>query len=264
MNIKTVVNWKIYFTLLAASVLSILAVMPYILTLQGDILRISSLSLPVIILIIVLQSIFMFAIFTFIGLKLSTHLGLQLPILESIVLKKKPDINVRSIIQTSMLLGIIAGVVIILLDLLFTQTGLENLFKEISAPIWQGFLASFYGGISEEIVMRFFFMALIIWILSKFIKGKAIENNFVMWLSIIFAAVIFGLGHLPVTMAITTITPLIILRALLLNGIGGVIFGWLYWKKGIESAMIAHFSADIMLHVCYPFLLLIFASQGIT
>jgi membrane protease YdiL (CAAX protease family) len=43
----------------------------------------------------------------------------------------------------------------------------------------------------------------------------------------------------------------------LLNGIGGVVFGWLYWKKGLESAMIAHFSADIVLHVLLPAILMI-------
>jgi len=60
------------------------------------------------------------------------------------------------------------------------------------------------------------------------------------------------LGHLPATALITTLTPLVIFRALLLNGIGGVVFGWLYWKKGLESSMIAHFSADITLHVLFP------------
>lgn len=31
-----------------------------------------------------------------------------------------------------------------------------------------------------------------------------------------------------------------------------VIYGWLYWKKGLESAMIAHFSTDIVLHMLIP------------
>ena len=48
---------------------------------------------------------------------------------------------------------------------------------------------------------------------------------------------------------IIPLTPLVITRAILLNGIGGVVFGWLYWKRGLEAAMIAHFSADIVLHV---------------
>lgn len=47
----------------------------------------------------------------------------------------------------------------------------------------------------------------------------------------------------------TLLTPILIVRTIILNGIGGIIFGWLYWKKGLESAMISHFSADIVLHV---------------
>ena len=168
------------------------------------------------------------------------------------------DINVKSIIKTSVLLGSLTGIAIILLDFIFFQFGLESLFKEISVPIWQGFLASFYGGISEEIVMRLFFMTFMIWLLGKIIKpkGKIIENNLIVWTSIIVAALLFGIGHLPITSELMTITPLIIFRALLLNGIGGVVFGWLYWKKGLESAMIAHFSADIILYVCLPFILM--------
>ncbi len=99
-------------------------------------------------------------------------------------------------------------------------------------------------------------MTLIVWIIFKIKKtadGK--PNATGIWLAIIISAVIFGLGHLPITGTITSITPLIVVRAILLNGIGGIIFGWLYWKKGLESAMIGHFSADIVLHVIFPFLL---------
>jgi membrane protease YdiL (CAAX protease family) len=45
------------------------------------------------------------------------------------------------------------------------------------------------------------------------------------------------------------LNPLVITRAIVLNGGGGLAFGWLYWKQGLESAMIAHFSADIVVHV---------------
>jgi membrane protease YdiL (CAAX protease family) len=69
------------------------------------------------------------------------------------------------------------------------------------------------------------------------------------WLAIILASIIFGIGHLPTVAAITALTPILVARTIILNSIGGIIFGWLYWKKGLESAMIAHFSADIVLHV---------------
>jgi membrane protease YdiL (CAAX protease family) len=45
------------------------------------------------------------------------------------------------------------------------------------------------------------------------------------------------------------LNPLVITRALVLNGLGGLAFGWLYWKQGLESAMIAHLSTDIVVHV---------------
>jgi len=61
-----------------------------------------------------------------------------------------------------------------------------------------------------------------------------------------------GAGYLPTTAVLLPLTPLVIARALLLNGIGGMIFGWLYWKRGLLAAMMAHFSTDIVLHVVVP------------
>jgi formate/nitrite transporter FocA (FNT family) len=41
---------------------------------------------------------------------------------------------------------------------------------------------------------------------------------------------------------------MILLTYILLgNSIGGVIFGWLYWKKGLESAMVAHVFAHVVM-----------------
>lgn len=247
-----------YFILLSGSILSILAIMPYILTLQGDILKAAPVALPLVILIIVFQSALLFAVLTFIGLKLSNKLGLQMPIIERIATKEKIDFNLKAMIKTSVLLGLLTGIIIVLLDFVFFKFGLESLFKQLSVPIWQGFLASFYGGISEEIVMRLFFMTFIVWLISKITKskGKIIENKLIMWTSILIASLLFGIAHLPITAELTTLTPLVVFRALLLNGIGGVVFGWLYWKKGLESGMIAHFSADIILHVGLPFIFL--------
>ena len=67
--------------------------------------------------------------------------------------------------------------------------------------------------------------------------------------------VVFGAGHLPTTATVLSLTPLLIARALVLNGIGGIVFGWLYWKRGLLAAMLAHFSADIVLHVAAPLLM---------
>jgi membrane protease YdiL (CAAX protease family) len=47
-----------------------------------------------------------------------------------------------------------------------------------------------------------------------------------------------------------------IIRNLILNSLGGIVFGWLYWKKGLEASMISHFTADLVLHVLLPLLAL--------
>ena len=124
---------------------------------------------------------------------------------------------------------------------------------QITPPAWQGFLASFYGGINEEILLRLFLMTLIAWIIFKIKKTEEGKPTSIgMWLAIILASVIFGIGHLPTAMTIATLTPLLTIKVIILNAVGGIIFGWLYWKKGLESAMISHFSADIVLHVILP------------
>ena len=64
---------------------------------------------------------------------------------------------------------------------------------------------------------------------------------------------LFGLGHLPATAQVgLPMDFLVVSRAIVLNGLLGVGFGWLYWKHGLESAMLGHFTADIVLHVIFP------------
>ena len=256
MNIKKLVNWKLFFILFIASILSVIAILPYSLTLQGEALKTVDIPLPLLLLISMIQNSVMFALLIFFGLKLTKPTGLSLPILESLIDNNKVKIKIKSIFKISAILGIGIGIVIILLDYLFTKVGVD-LGGQVSFPLWQGFLASFYGGIGEEILLRLFMMTFIVWIFSKMKKSKdkIIKNNFIMWSSIIIASLLFGLGHLPATAMLTDLTPIVIFRALLLNGIAGVVFGWLYWKKGLESSMISHFSADIILHVLFPLFL---------
>ncbi|MCS7131686.1 MAG: CPBP family intramembrane metalloprotease, partial [Hadesarchaea archaeon] len=122
-------------------------------------------------------------------------------------------------------------------------------------PVWQSFLASFYGGVSEEVVMRLFLMTLFVWISYKIKRTKEGKPTDVgVWSAIVLTSILFGAGHLPLAATLTELTPSVVARVIVLNGIGGVTFGWLYWRKGLESAMISHFSADVVLHVGLPLL----------
>jgi hypothetical protein len=41
-------------------------------------------------------------------------------------------------------------------------------------------------------------------------------------------------------------------RALALNGLSGVAFGMLYWRRGLEATMLVHDAADVILHIVAP------------
>ena len=47
---------------------------------------------------------------------------------------------------------------------------------------------------------------------------------------------------------------LMVVRVLVLNLIPGIVFGVLFWRRGLLSAMTAHFSADVLMHAVAPLL----------
>jgi len=100
-----------------------------------------------------------------------------------------------------------------------------------------------YGGIIEELLLRLFLMSLIALILLKvFVRTKESGSipSWVFAVSITLAAIIFGLAHLPATAQTIELSTPIIIRAIVLNGVGGIGFGYLYWKIGLSHAIYAH------------------------
>ena len=127
---------------------------------------------------------------------------------------------------------------------------LPKLASVAHPPLWQGSLATFYGGITEELLLRLGAMSFFAWLFGKLRRGaEGLPTADALWAANILTAVLFGLAHLPATATVMPLTRLATVRAILLNGIPGIVFGHLYWKLGLESAMVAHFSADLVLHV---------------
>lgn len=248
------INWKLFLILLIASIIASLLVLPYTLALSPAVVF-----TPIVLIAQLIQISIIFTIAIFVGLYLVKRVGFGLPVLGGWLEGKEVGTYLKSILGISIGMGVLAGILIIISSFLFTPVSSVFLGAELSVPLWKGFLASFYGGIGEEILFRLFLMTLIVWIFFKIKKtAEGKPTNIGIWLAIIITAVLFGIGHLPITSYITAITPLVVARAIILNGIGAIIFGWLYWRKGLESAMIAHFSADIVFHVIFPLTLTLF------
>ena len=110
--------------------------------------------------------------------------------------------------------------------------------------------AVLYGGIVEKILMRLFLMSLIAFILWKLFfrntsKNKLPDKIFIS--ANIISALLFAAGHLPATAAaFGALTPMLLARCFLLNGIFGLLFGRLYRRYGIWYAMAAHMLVHII------------------
>ena len=248
---KKIINWKTFFILLALGLVSVACVFPYVVTLQGELLKTINVPLGTLFVAQLFQCLILFSVAIFFGLIFTRKIGFELPLIEAG--KEKGKKVLKDILGKSVLLGAGVAVAIYALDALFAALGATISTHQNIAPVWQKLLAAVYGGTTEEILMRLFLMTFLIWIGMKLFKqSKPTKAGII--IPILLAAIIFGLGHLPITASLTQIDTLVVTRAIILNGIGGVVFGWLFWKKGLESAMIAHFTADIFLLTILPLL----------
>ncbi len=188
------------------------------------------------------------SIFLITALAMGTFLGektsLKIPLLSQL-LKKDDSLSVLPILTHGVIGGIIAGLLILGTSTAF-EPFLSTEFAALGEQIKTGLLARFlYGGITEEILMRFGLMTLFVWIgIKVFGDQKATPY----WIGIGLSSILFAIGHFPI--AFQTLgdpSGLLLLYILIGNAVGGIIFGWLYWKKGLEAAMIGHIFAHVVM-----------------
>jgi Type II CAAX prenyl endopeptidase Rce1-like len=95
-----------------------------------------------------------------------------------------------------------------------------------------------YGGVAEEVMLRWGVMSLVAWLLVSALGGRA--HAAAMGIAIAVAAGVFAAAHLPALAAQIELTPALIVRTLLINGVAGLLYGWLFWRRHLEAAMAAH------------------------
>lgn len=192
-----------------------------------------------------LQLTALLAISILIGIGCVYRVGLHSHLIDHWVFHTAKSLSFAVEMKWSLGVGAAAAIVLLLLERLM-QPALPEALQAANntEPSWLNLLtAIFYGGITEEILMRWGLMSLLVWIAWKVFKqGITLPSQGIYQGAIVLAALVFGLLHLPATAAIVPLTPVVIIRALLLNGIVGIAFGWLFWQYSLEAAMLAHIS----------------------
>lgn len=192
-----------------------------------------------------LQYSILLAISILIGIGCAYRVGLHSHLIDHWVFHttKSPSFAVE--MKWSLGVGAATTIIVLLLDR-FMQPALPEALQAANNTerSWLNLLTAMsYGGITEEILMRWGLMSLLVWIAWKGLKqGVTMPSQGIYQGAIVLAALVFGLLHLPATAALVPLTPLVIIRAILLNGIAGIAFGWLFWQYSLEAAMLAHVS----------------------
>jgi membrane protease YdiL (CAAX protease family) len=98
------------------------------------------------------------------------------------------------------------------------------------------------GGIMEELLLRWGLMTLLVWVAWRlFQKGQGRPRPACFVAAILISSVVFAIGHLPLAfMLFPEPSFALIVFVIVANSAFGLIGGYFYWKKGLESAMIAH------------------------
>jgi hypothetical protein len=246
--------WRLFWLLLSGGLFGVAAVMPYLFAMFGKTLAHVRIGLPALIALQFVQTAVLLTLAVGFGLLLAHKIGLGAPLLEAWLYKK--DLPTQ---KGTFLLAAGAGTAVGLLIVLLVYFVFLPLIPQLpvtteaALPLWQRFLACFYGALDEEILMRLFLLSLVLWLVGKVWRNsEGLPATGAFWTVNFVIALLFGLGHLPAARQIMSITPLTTAYILSLNGIAALVFGYLYWKHGLECAMIAHFSADIVLHVLGP------------
>lgn len=230
------------------ALLATLAVFPYLLALMPQ--KIASLRAPLWVLVIAqsLQAGVIAWLLAWLGLAAGARHGLDAPWLRSWVYGT-PRPTQRNAWWLAAGAGFAAGIAVVVI-----HASMKGALPSgpVSEPaVWRGALASLYGGTAEEFMFRLGVMSVLVWLLAALRQHRAGTGVFVA--AIVIAALLFGAGHLPAAAgAGMQLTGATVATLLLLNGVVGVVCGLLYWRKGLEHAMLAHFCADLVLHVITP------------
>ena len=193
------------------------------------------------------QSALLLAVAVWAGVRLTPPVGLRAPAFEAVATGRPVGPAIIPQLLPALIAGVLGG---ILLFAAFRNapTPVAELQERFAIPIAARVL---YGGITEELLLRWGLMTAIVWFAWRFLQNQKgpVRAGFV-WIAIAASALIFAAGHLPAaSVLLGALDVPIVVFVMGINTMFGLLFGFLYWRYGLESAIIAHALAHVVSYV---------------
>jgi CAAX prenyl protease-like protein len=114
----------------------------------------------------------------------------------------------------------------------------------------------FFGGITEELMMRFGLMSALVALGARALGARALGRRPapLLWAAILVSAFVFAAAHLTAVAQAAAPEGVILVRTIGLNALLGTLYGWLYWTRNLEHAMVAHAATHGVFWIAAPLL----------
>ena len=195
----------------------------------------------------IVQGAIFLALAVWAGVTLAPKVGLRAPAFEAYANSSPVAAALRPQMVPGLLGGLAGGAFLAILSSA-PPPELAAAAETFSFPLSARVL---YGGITEELLLRWGLMSLVLWLLWHLIhRSNTLPSDSLVWIAIVSSAVLFGVGHLPAAGSLAgEITLHIAVFVIGGNAVFGVLAGWLFWRFGLESAMLAHGIAHVVAYI---------------
>jgi hypothetical protein len=186
----------------------------------------------------VVQSGVMLLLAVWVGVALSKPLGLGAPAVEAALSGSGAWPALKRQLLPAAIVALIVGGLLALASRM-APAALLAAGQTVEMPLAARVL---YGGVTEEMLMRWGVMTALVWLPWRFWqKNAALPRSAGVIGAILVAAMLFGALHLPAARAMgVSLTAPVVTYIIVGNSVPGILFGFLYWRYGIEAAILAH------------------------
>lgn len=190
------------------------------------------------------QSALLLALAVWAGVRLAPSVGLRAPAFEAVVTGRPIGPALRPQLRPGLIAGVLGGILLFAV-FRYAPAAVAQLQDEYAIPIVARVL---YGGITEELLLRWGLMTTLVWSAWRLLQQRhgPVRTGFV-WLAIAVSALMFAAGHLPAaSILLGGLDMAVVAFVIGVNTAFGLLFGYLFWRHGLESAMIAHALAHVV------------------
>lgn len=192
------------------------------------------LPLPVMLLFSAAQSGLLLFFAVWAGVAFAPRVSLAAPFAAAAVAGAPAWPALRRQLLPALIGGLIGGLLLVLL-----ARHVPPALNQFDPPLAARML---YGGLTEELLCRWGIMSLLLWTAWRLLQfERSLPSASLAWVSIVASAAIFALAHLPAAAALAGgLRREIIIYVVIGNTAFGVLAGYLFWRHGLETAMICH------------------------